>query len=314
MIEKNIYLEGISLIDFLGEHNRHIKLLTDTFPNIKIVYRGNQLKIKGEENEIIRLNTLIQKLISHIQKHRSLDDANIRSYIDSMYEDKHRMDNIDSECILFGLKGLIIKPQTKNQVKLVEAIQKHDITFAVGAAGSGKTYISVAMAVRALKKKQVKRIIITRPVLEAGERLGFLPGDISDKITPYLSPIYSALEEMIPNDKVESYLQSKIIEIAPLAYMRGRTLKNAFVILDEAQNTTSIQMKMFLTRMGLHSKMAICGDTSQVDLSDQHTSGLAHALHLLKNIKGIARVEFTEEDVMRHGLVKDILKAYKDEH
>lgn len=308
MVEKLITLDNITMVDFLGVGNENIKEVASAFPKSKIVSRGNELLIKGSASEIIQINDIVQSLVKHYHKYGKVTQESVKSYVRSeiSYMDK---DNAD-ETLVYGNRGNVIKPKTQNQRKLVEAVHNHDLVFAIGPAGSGKTYISVAMAVRALKNKEVQKIIITRPAVEAGENLGFLPGDLKEKIDPYLRPIYDALGEMIPSEKLKFYQENNIIEIAPLAYMRGRTLNNAFVLLDEAQNTTSMQMKMFLTRMGPNSKVIVTGDKSQVDLPRHQHSGLAEAVRLLSNVKGIATVELDTKDVVRHKLVKEIINAY----
>lgn len=296
------------MVDFLGVGNENIKEVASAFPKSKIVSRGNELLIKGSASEIIQINDIVQSLVKHYHKYGKITQESVKSYVRSeiSYIDKDSGD----ETLVYGNRGNVIKPKTQNQRKLVEAVHNHDLVFAIGPAGSGKTYISVAMAVRALKNKEVQKIIITRPAVEAGENLGFLPGDLKEKIDPYLRPIYDALGEMIPSEKLKFYQENNIIEIAPLAYMRGRTLNNAFVLLDEAQNTTSMQMKMFLTRMGPNSKVIVTGDKSQVDLPRHQHSGLAEAVRLLSNVKGIATVELDTKDVVRHKLVKEIINAY----
>lgn len=296
------------MVDFLGVGNENIKEVASAFPKSKIVSRGNELLIKGSASEIIQINDIVQSLVKHYHKFGKITQESVKSYVRSeiSYIEKDSGD----ETLVYGNRGNVIKPKTQNQRKLVEAVHNHDLVFAIGPAGSGKTYISVAMAVRALKNKEVQKIIITRPAVEAGENLGFLPGDLKEKIDPYLRPIYDALGEMIPSEKLKFYQENNIIEIAPLAYMRGRTLNNAFVLLDEAQNTTSMQMKMFLTRMGPNSKVIVTGDKSQVDLPRHQHSGLAEAVRLLSNVKGIATVELDTKDVVRHKLVKEIINAY----
>ncbi|WP_420388012.1 PhoH family protein [Roseivirga sp.] len=308
MVEKLITLDNITMVDFLGVGNENIKEVASAFPKSKIVSRGNELLIKGSASEIIQINDIVQSLVKHYHKYGKITQESVKSYVRSeiSYLDKDNGDDI----LVYGNRGNVIKPKTRNQRSLVEAVHHNDLVFAIGPAGSGKTYISVAMAVRALKNKEVQKIIITRPAVEAGENLGFLPGDLKEKIDPYLRPIYDALGEMIPSEKLKFYQENNIIEIAPLAYMRGRTLNNAFVLLDEAQNTTSMQMKMFLTRMGPNSKVIVTGDKSQVDLPGHQHSGLAQAVRLLSKVKGIVTVELDTKDVVRHKLVKDIINAY----
>ncbi|QCR21145.1 PhoH family protein [Pontibacter sp. SGAir0037] len=310
MVEKVITLENISLIDFLGTENQNIKQLAAAFPSSKIISRGNEIKIQGQTPEITKIHEILSALIDHYHKFGKVTQNSVNRYLspDPILDEEVIVTSPD--VIVYGSKGGIIKAKTPNQQKLVDAVEKNDLVFTLGPAGTGKTYISVALAVRALKNKEVKKIIISRPVVEAGESLGFLPGDMKEKVDPYLRPIYDALEDMIPVEKLKYYQENKIIEIAPLAYMRGRTLSNAFVLLDEAQNTTPAQIKMFLTRMGPTSKVMINGDRSQIDLPRSQRSGLIEALHILKDVKGIGFVEMKAEDVQRHRLVKDIVNAY----
>ncbi|QMU29427.1 PhoH family protein [Adhaeribacter radiodurans] len=310
MVEKVITLENVSLIDFLGTENQNIKQLAAAFPSSKIISRGNEIKIQGKTPEITKINEILSSLIEHYHKFGKITHTSVNHYIAADGDSEEEVIATSPDVIVYGSKGGIIKAKTPNQQKLVDAVEKHDLVFALGPAGTGKTYISVALAVRALKNKTVKKIIISRPVVEAGENLGFLPGDMKEKVDPYIRPIYDALEDMIPIEKLKYYQENKIIEIAPLAYMRGRTLNNAFVLLDEAQNTTPMQMKMFLTRMGPSSKVMINGDRSQIDLPTKVKSGLVDALQTLKNIKDIAFVEMKAEDVVRHKLVKSIVEAY----
>ena len=309
MVEKVIELENISLVDFLGVENENIKKLASAFPKSKIISRGNQIRIQGSTPEILKINSAFNELIAHYHKYGKVTTDNVGRYIE---EEKHDMEHHQQDdTLVFGAKGVPIRPRTDNQRKVVKAAMKDDLIFAIGPAGTGKTYIAVAMAVRAMKNKKVKKIIITRPAVEAGESLGFLPGDLKEKIDPYLRPIYDALEDMIPAEKLKYYLENNIVEIAPLAYMRGRTLNNAFILLDEAQNTTTMQMKMFLTRMGPDSKMIITGDISQTDLPRSQRSGLAEAVKVLQDTKGISIIHLTEKEVIRHKLVKNIILAYK---
>lgn len=309
MVEKIITLENISLIDFLGVENKNIKEVASAFPQSKIVSRGNEIRIKGSTPEILKINDILNALIDHYNKYGKLTEDNVQSYLKQDAVESEKATNLE-DVLMYGTKGFQIKPKTPNQQALVDAANKHDLVFAIGPAGTGKTYISVALAVRALKNKEVKKIIITRPAVEAGENLGFLPGDLKEKIDPYLRPIYDALDDMIPAEKLKYYQENRIIEIAPLAYMRGRTLHNAFILLDEAQNTTPMQIKMFLTRMGPHSKVIITGDKSQVDLPKKQRSGLVESLHILKDVKGIAVIHLDSSDVVRHKIVRDIIKAY----
>lgn len=309
MAEKIIILDDIPLIDLLGVENGHLKQVATAFPKTKIVSRGNELKLIGTGPEIIQIVEIVDSLIVYYNRYGTISEEKLKSIINR--EPEPKAEEIIDDVILFGDKGIIIKPKTDNQKKLVATHFKNDLVFAVGPAGTGKTYISVALAVKALKNKEVKKIVITRPAVEAGESLGFLPGDLKEKVDPYLRPIYDALDDMVSPDKLKYYYENRIIEIAPLAFMRGRTLHNAFILLDEAQNTTAMQMKMFLTRMGPSSKMIVTGDQSQVDLPGRQQSGLIECFKLLKDIPGIGFVELTSKDVMRHKLVERIINAYE---
>lgn len=306
MIEKIITLENVSLVDFLGVENKNIAELASAFPKSRIVARGNQIMVKGSTSEIVQIVDIVQSLLDHYHKYGRITQENVQNFISN----EEAAESPSEDVILHGSKGAPIKAKTPNQQKLVQAVKDNDLVFALGPAGTGKTYISVALAVRALKNKQVRKLIITRPAVEAGENLGFLPGDLKEKIDPYLRPIYDALHDMIPHEKLQYYMEREVVEIAPLAYMRGRTLNNAFILLDEAQNTTPMQMKMFLTRMGPDSKMIVTGDTSQVDLPIKQISGLIEAVRILKNVQGIGVIELNEKDVVRHKLVRDIVEAY----
>ena len=294
---------------FFGEQNSTIELLKTYFPKIKIVARGNEIHIFGEEALLDEFEKRLGQLIQHFEKYNHLDKNTIERIL---FSDTGLLPStlLDKDFIVHGVKGKIIRAQMPNQQKLLELIGKNDMVFAIGPAGTGKTYTSVALAVRALKDKQVKRIILTRPAVEAGENLGFLPGDLKDKLDPYMQPLYDALMDMIPFDKLNSFIENGTIQIAPLAFMRGRTLDNAFVILDEAQNTTYVQMKMFLTRMGKNAKFIITGDPGQIDLPRKTASGLSEALRIIKNIKGIGTLWLDDKDVVRHPLVKEIINAY----
>lgn len=307
MVEKIITLENISLVDFLGVDNSNIKEVATSFPKTKIISRGNEIRIQGSGAEILRVNELFNSLVSHYHKFGKVSFNNVKTYIEqgNVAVEMHMED-----VLIYGTRGAAIKPKTPNQKKFIESVKANDVVFAVGPAGTGKTYIAVALAVRALKNKEIKRIIITRPAVEAGENLGFLPGDLQEKIDPYLRPVYDALDDMIPSEKLKYYRENRVIEIAPLAYMRGRTLSNAFILLDEAQNTTPMQIKMFLTRLGQNSKLIINGDRTQVDLKPNQKSGLDDAVRILKNVKGIGFVELNYTDVTRHPIVKEIIKAY----
>lgn len=310
LVEKIITLDDVSLVDFLGIHNNNIKELASAFPESKIVSRGNEIRIQGVAADIARIEELFEQLLTHYQRFGKVSVESVKHYLKGSGKPDATADT-DEDVIVFGNKGVVVKARTLNQKKLVEAALKYDLVFAVGPAGTGKTYTAVAIAVKALKNKEVKKIIITRPAVEAGENLGFLPGDLKEKIDPYLRPIYDALDDMIPPEKLKQYIETRVVEIAPLAYMRGRTLNNAFILLDEAQNTTHMQMKMFLTRMGPSSKAIITGDKTQVDLPKNQKSGLNESLNILKGIKGIGFVTLDGTDVVRHRLVKDILAAYE---
>jgi phosphate starvation-inducible protein PhoH and related proteins len=315
LIEKVVTLDNISLIDFLGVENKNIDSLAAAFPKSRIVSRGNEIVLKGTTADIVQINDILTSLIEHYHTFGRVTQENVQNMISKDAEPmlpNKPSDNSD-DVIIYGTRGASIKAKTVNQQKLVDQVKDNDLVFALGPAGTGKTFISVALAVRALKNKHVKKIIITRPAVEAGENLGFLPGDLKEKIDPYLRPIYDALGDMIPYEKLQYYMEREIIEIAPLAYMRGRTLNNAFILLDEAQNTTPMQMKMFLTRMGPDSKMIVTGDTSQIDLPRNQRSGLKEAIRILGDVKGIGFVELSERDVVRHRLVRDIIEAYHRE-
>jgi len=311
LLEKIITLEDVSMVDFLGIHNSNIKEVSAAFPKSKIISRGNEIRIQGTAPEIMRITDILESLVAHYQKYGKVTNENVKVYLNGISKPNVQNAEDDADVIIYGNKGLVVKAKTANQKLLVEAAAKFDLVYAVGPAGTGKTYTAVAIAVRALKNKEVRKIIITRPAVEAGENLGFLPGDLKEKIDPYLRPIYDALDDMIAPEKLKLYLETRVIEIAPLAYMRGRTLNNAFILLDEAQNTTPMQMKMFLTRMGPSSKAIITGDKSQIDLPKNLKSGLIDSLAVLKGIKGISFVELDGSDVVRHRLVRDILAAYE---
>ncbi|MEQ9467798.1 MAG: PhoH family protein [Ekhidna sp.] len=308
MLEKIITLENVSLVDFLGIENQNIKTIASAFPDSQIVSRGNEIRIKGSAPQILKINEILNSLLAHYHEYGKVTKDNVKDYVDN---DQNTIDVAgNTTALVHGTRGTRIVPKTVNQKKLVAAVEKNDLVFAIGPAGTGKTYISVALAVRALKNKEVKKIIITRPAVEAGENLGFLPGDLKEKIDPYLRPIYDALRDMIPAEKLKYYQENGVIEIAPLAYMRGRTLNNAYVLLDEAQNTTPMQIKMFLTRMGPESKVIITGDQSQIDLPKKQISGLIETMKVLKDVNGIGFVHLDDRDVVRHKLVKAIIKAY----
>lgn len=312
MNELIIELEEIAPKDFFGAHNVNIELLKKYFPKLKIVARGNRIKAYGDEDVLEEFDKRMTMLVTHYAKYNKIDENAIERVLTSLNSEEYSTTEKSGETILHGVGGKIIKAQTVNQRKLVESMRQNDMVFAIGPAGTGKTYTGVAMAVRALKNKEVKRIILTRPAVEAGENLGFLPGDLKEKLDPYMQPLYDALRDMIPAEKLAQFLENGTIQIAPLAFMRGRTLDNAFVILDEGQNTTHNQMKMFLTRMGKNAKFLLTGDPGQIDLPRRTTSGLKEALLILRNIEGIGIVVLDEKDVIRHKLVKRIIQAYKE--
>jgi phosphate starvation-inducible PhoH-like protein len=310
MIEKLIYLESVDLVEFMGVKNTKLDLIKANFPKLKIVARGNWLKAMGDAAEVADFEEKINQLLQHYERYNVLKEDAIN---DIMKGQPVVQQESADDTILFGVNGKPIKARTENQRKLVDAYANNDLMFAVGPAGSGKTYTAIALAVKALKSRVVRRIILSRPAVEAGEKLGFLPGDMKEKIDPYLQPLYDALQDMIPAVKLKEYMENGTIQIAPLAYMRGRTLNNAFVILDEAQNTTTNQLKMFLTRMGTSAKFVVTGDVTQIDLPNPMTSGLVQAMRILKGIKGIERVKFSVKDIVRHRLVQDIVEAYDKE-
>lgn len=312
MNEIIIELTEISPVDFFGLQNANIDLLKKYFPKLKIVARGTRIKALGDEDELNEFDKRMTMLLDHFVKYNKLDENVIERVLLSRNKDDYETPASSGEVLVHGLGGKLIKAQTANQRKLVELMGKNDMVFAVGPAGTGKTYTGVALAVKALKDKQVKRIILTRPAVEAGENLGFLPGDLKEKLDPYMQPLYDALRDMLPNEKLASFIENGTIQIAPLAFMRGRTLDNAFVILDEAQNTTHAQMKMFLTRMGKNAKFMITGDPGQIDLPRRVISGLKEALLVLKDVKGVGMIHLDDKDVLRHRLVKEVIAAYKN--
>jgi phosphate starvation-inducible PhoH-like protein len=310
LTERIIELTDIDPKDFFGPQNSTISLLKKYFPKIKIVARGAKLKIYGESDILDEFEKRVEMMIKYFNKYNKLDEDSIESIITETGKETKK-ESIAKDVLVHGVNGKLIKPLTQNQRNMVTLMGKNDMLFAVGPAGTGKTYTAVALAVRALKEKEVRRIILTRPAVESGENLGFLPGDLKEKLDPYMQPLYDALRDMIPSERLASYLEKGVIQIAPLAFMRGRTLDNAFVILDEAQNTTHNQMKMFLTRMGKNAKFIINGDPGQIDLPRKQISGLKESLLALKDIEGIAQVYLEEKDVVRHRLVKRIISAYK---
>lgn len=307
MIEKHIVLEDIDPVIFYGVNNVNMKMIQALYPKLKIVARGNVIKVLGDEEEMCAFEESILALEKHCAKYNSLKEEVILDIV------KGRSPQIEKtgDTIVFSVTGKPIVPRSENQLKLVQEYEKNDMLFAIGPAGSGKTYTAIALAVRSLKNKEIKKIILSRPAVEAGEKLGFLPGDMKDKIDPYLQPLYDALQDMIPAAKLKEYMELNIIQIAPLAFMRGRTLNDAVVILDEAQNTTTQQIKMFLTRMGMNTKMIVTGDMTQIDLPSSQTSGLIQALKILKGVKGISFIELNKKDIVRHKLVTRIVDAYE---
>ncbi|WP_432410983.1 PhoH family protein [Rasiella sp. SM2506] len=311
MNELIIELTEISPREFFGLQNANIDLLKKYFPKLKLVARGSKLKAYGDEEVLEEFDRRITMLLEHFAKYNKMDENTIERVLLSRSREDYETSSSSGDVLVHGVSGKLIKAITANQRKLVDLTIKNDMVFAVGPAGTGKTYTCVALAVRALKEKQVKRIILTRPAVEAGENLGFLPGDLKEKLDPYMQPLYDALRDMIPHEKLESYIEKGVIQIAPLAFMRGRTLDNAFVILDEAQNTTHAQMKMFLTRMGKHAKFMITGDPGQIDLPRRVISGLKEALLVLKDVKGVGIIFLDDKDVIRHRLVKEVIAAYK---
>ena len=316
MIEKKIILEDIAPIELYGVNDSKLELIKKRFPKLKIVGRGETIKICGDEEEVNRLEMIINVLIDYYNRYGNLSDNAVEQMLggasSSLNKKESSGDGINGDDVLvFGNSGVIIKARTENQRRMVESISKNDMMFAIGPAGTGKTYTAVALAVRALKNREVKKIILTRPAVEAGENLGFLPGDLKDKLDPYLQPLYDALGDMIAPEKLVYYLENRVIQIAPLAFMRGRTLDNAFVILDEAQNATEAQLKMFLTRMGTSAKFVITGDITQTDLPKHQPSGLLQAQRILKNVEGIDFIELDGSDVIRHKIVKRIIEEYE---
>ena len=311
MNELIIELSEISPRDFFGHQNINIEKLKELFPKLKIVARGNKIKAYGDQEVLEEFDKRLAMLLDHFSKYNKLDENVIERVLLSRNRDDYETPDSSNAVLVHGVNGRKIKPQTANQRKLVQLMFKNDMLFAVGPAGTGKTYTGVALAVKALKEKQVRRIILTRPAVEAGEKLGILPGDLKEKLDPYMQPLYDALRDMIPAEKLELLIEKGVIQIAPLAFMRGRTLDNAFVILDEAQNTTHAQMKMFLTRMGKNAKFMITGDPGQIDLPRHTLSGLKEALLILKNVNGVGIIHLDDKDVIRHRLVKKVIAAYK---
>ena len=307
MIERHVIIDNVDPVVFYGVNNCNIQLIRNLFPKLRMAARGNVIKVIGDEEETALFEQKVKELADFCNHYNQLNEEVIIDTIKGTPPKELKMD----DAIIFGVNGKPIKARTPNQQLLVKTFTENDLTFALGPAGTGKTYLAVAMAVRALKNREVRKIILSRPAVEAGEKLGFLPGDMKDKIDPYLQPLYDALEDMIPNAKLKEYMETKVIQIAPLAFMRGRTLNDAIVVLDEAQNTTTHQITMFLTRLGMGSKMIVTGDVTQIDLPRTTASGLIQALKILRNVKGIGRVEFEKKDIVRHHLVQRIVEAYE---
>ena len=307
MIEKHIVLEDVDPVIFYGVNNANMQMIKALYPKLRIVARDNIIRVMGDEEQMCAFEEQIVALEKHCAKFNSLNEEAI---LDIIKGNKPQVEKT-GDVIVYSVTGKAITPRSENQLKLVKEYEKNDMVFAIGPAGSGKTYTAIALAVRALKNKEIKKIILSRPAVEAGEKLGFLPGDMKEKIDPYLQPLYDALQDMIPAAKLKEYMELNIIQIAPLAFMRGRTLNDAVVILDEAQNTTSAQIKMFLTRMGMNTKMIVTGDMTQIDLPSSQKSGLVQAMHILKGVKGISFIELNKKDIVRHKLVTRIVEAYE---
>ena len=307
MTEKHIVLEDIDPVVFYGVGNGHLQMLKALYPKLRIVARDNVMRVLGDEQQMAHFEEGVEKMRQHVLKFNSLSEEDILD----ITKGRRLNDDVPDDVVVYSISGRPIKARSQNQQRLIDAYQQNDMVFAVGPAGTGKTYLSIALAVKALKEKTAKKIILSRPAVEAGEKLGFLPGDMKDKIDPYLQPLYDALEDMLPQAKLQDMMEKHIIQIAPLAFMRGRTLSDAVVILDEAQNTTPAQIRMFLTRMGWNTKMIITGDTSQIDLPPRAKSGLIEALHILSGIEGIGMVTLTQKDIVRHKLVTRIVNAYE---
>ncbi len=310
MSEVIIPIDTFNPVEFFGVNDANLEVIRKHFPELKLVARGNEIKVIGDEKHIHIFSEKINKLIQHYQKFGSLTPDNVSHFLGDSSAREPQQPGQTGEVLVFGQNGIMVRARTANQKRMVESSEKNDIVFAIGPAGTGKTYTAVALAVRALKNREIKRIILTRPAVEAGENLGFLPGDLKEKIDPYLRPLYDALYDMIQGEKVKTYIENGIIEVAPLAFMRGRTLDNAFVILDEAQNATESQLKMFLTRMGPSAKFIVTGDVTQIDLPKNQPSGLVQAIKILSNVKGIDFIYLDAQDVVRHRLVREIVEAY----
>ncbi len=307
MIERIVIVDTVDPICFYGVNNANMQLIKNLYPKLRISARGSVIRVIGEESETEEFETKIKELTTYAEQYNSLTEEVIISTIKGEAPKESRSDG----AIIYSITGKPITARNPNQQKLVDAFNSNDLTFALGPAGTGKTYIAIALAVRALKNREVRKIILSRPAVEAGEKLGFLPGDMKDKIDPYLQPLYDALEDMIPAIKLREYMETKVIQIAPLAFMRGRTLNDAIIVLDEAQNTTTHQIKMFLTRLGMNAKMIITGDVTQIDLPKSTQSGLVQALRILSDVPGVGKVEFGKKDIVRHSLVQRIVEAYE---
>jgi len=307
MIERIVIIDNVDPVSFYGVNNSNMQLIRNLFPKLRMAARGSVIKVIGDDKETAEFEKKIKELEEYCIKYNKLTEDVILDVIKGQSPREMKVDDV----IIYGVNGKPISGRTPNQQLLVKTFQQNDLTFALGPAGTGKTYVAIALAVRALKNREVRKIILSRPAVEAGEKLGFLPGDMKDKIDPYLQPLYDALEDMIPAVKLKEYMETNVIQIAPLAFMRGRTLNDAVIVLDEAQNTTTHQIKMFLTRLGMNAKMIITGDVTQIDLPRSTTSGLVQALRVLKDINGIGRVEFGKKDIVRHQLVQRIVEAYE---
>ena len=313
LAEKTIKIDEVSPVEFYGVNDTNLEQIKKRFPKLKIVARGDSIKVAGDEEEINLFEEKIERIFDHFNRYGNISESNLERILGGSSKGDGSKATADeaTDVLVFGNQGLVVKARTANQRRMVESIAKNDMLFAIGPAGTGKTYTAVALAVRALKNKEVRKIILTRPAVEAGENLGFLPGDLKEKLDPYLQPLYDALYDMIPGEKLETYMENHIIQVAPLAFMRGRTLDNAFVILDEAQNATESQLMMFLTRMGSSAKFIITGDITQVDLPRNQRSGLHQAMRVLKNVPGIDFIQLDQQDVIRHKLVKKIIEVYE---
>lgn len=306
MIERIVIIDNVDPVSFYGVNNSNMQLIRNLFPKLRMAARGSVIKVIGDEHETAEFEKRIKELEEYCIKYNKLTEEVILDIVKGKSPETPRNDNV----VIYGINGKPISPRNENQALMVKSVRENDLTFALGPAGTGKTYIAIALAVRALKNREVRKIILSRPAVEAGEKLGFLPGDMKDKIDPYLQPLYDALEDMIPAVKLKEYMETNVIQIAPLAFMRGRTLNDAVIVLDEAQNTTVQQIKMFLTRLGMNAKMIITGDATQIDLPRSVTSGLIQALKVLKDVPGIGKIEFAKKDIVRHALVQRIVDAY----